>query len=95
MIDLLLSVMAFVVIEHVTKCHYWIQWIDLIDTIPWFDLISSILWFDLISSVLWYDLIKPYLLILFNYFNPLVVTLTSTWKVAKDAPNHILENMVG
>ena len=69
MIELWLSVMPSVVIEHLTKCHDLISWLNLINTIPWLGLISSILWFNLISSILWYYLIKSYLLIWFNYFD--------------------------
>ena len=65
-IELWSSVMTYFVIEHMTKCHDWISWLDLNDPIPWFDLISSIIWFDLTSSIIWSDLIKYYLLILFD-----------------------------
>ena len=78
-IELQLSVMPYVVIEHVINCHEswhlvkcsimnhdWISLNDLINPIPWLKLISYILWFDLISSSIWSNLIQYYFLIRFN-----------------------------
>ena len=71
-IEILLSVMSSVVIEHVTKCHKswqlvrcstnihdWISRLDLINPFIRLDWISSILIFDLIwlNSVLFFDFI--------------------------------------
>ena len=108
MIELLLSVMSYVVIEHVSKCHkpwqlvrcsimnqYWISWINLINPIYWLYLIISIIWFDLNISSLWSELIKSYFLILFNYFDSTVIPFTSLWKVEKGALNHIPDNIIG
>ena len=91
MIELQLSAIPSVVIEHINKCYDWIWWIYLINPIPWFDLISSILWFDLISSILWSNLIQSDLLIWFNYFYLTIIPFTSLCKLVKDASNHIPE----
>ena len=61
-----LSFIPSVVIENLAKCHNWISWLDLINTIPLFDLISFILWSKFISSILSSDLIKSYFFIIFN-----------------------------
>ena len=66
---LLFSFMPYVVIEHLTRCHNWISWLDLMNPIPWFDLISYIPWLNWISSIIWSKLIKSYLFIQFNYFD--------------------------
>ena len=94
-IELRLSDMLYDVIEYLTKCHDWILWLDLINTITLLKLVIIILWFDLFSSILWSDSMKSYFLIIFNYFNSNVLPLTYPWKVVKDSPNHILENMIG
>ena len=86
MIELRLSVIISVVIEHMTKCHNLISWLGFIDPIPWFALISSILWSDLIDS---------YFLIQFSYFESDFLPFTFLWKVVKDAPNHIPNNCIG
>ena len=75
--------------------HDWISLINLINPIPLFGLISSILWFDLISFSISSELVKSYLLIRFNYFDSAVLPLTSLWKIFKDAPNYILDNIIG
>ena len=69
MIELRLSVIPYVVIDHMIKCHNWILWLNLINSIPWFYLIGSTIWFKLISSIFWSDLIKSYFLGRFNYFD--------------------------
>ena len=74
-IELRLSVMASVVIEHLTEGHDWISLLYLINTIPWLELISSIILFDLSSSILWSNLIKSYLFIRFNYFDSKISSL--------------------
>ena len=63
-----LSVMPYVVVEHMEKCHGWISRLDLINPITLLDLISYILWFGLISSIIWFDLLK-FFIIMFNYFD--------------------------
>ena len=69
MIEVQLSVIMYVLIEHLTKCHNWISWLELINPITWFKLISYIILFDLISYILWSDLIKSYLLVRYDYFD--------------------------
>ena len=83
-----------VFIYHMTKCHDWILLLDLINPISWFDLISSILWFNLISYILWYESIKSYLLIQFNCFRLTVLPFASPYKLVKDDPNKIPDNII-
>ena len=51
-IELWLSVMSFIVIEPLTKCHDWLSLLKLINPILWFNLSSSIIWSDLIRYFL-------------------------------------------
>ena len=64
-----LSVMPYVVIWNLTKCHNWISWLNVINPIPWFELISSIIWFGLIISIIWSNLMNSYFLNQFNNFD--------------------------